>query len=246
MFCGSPLVVDDTEESRASTQPVPVPIVHESFDESGAGYSEETYILSDLVAPKPVGVPVAGIPSPETSVPIQAVQAPIFEAPVEAPQAPAQAPAAEAPAQTSTPAPSPTQAPIPADAASDYYDDSNDETTIIAPPEPVERAYLHLSSTDQDIEVNKTPFILGRKRSEVDFRVDGGTSISRKHAQISREGERYFVCDLKSLNKTYLDGKELVPLEKTELFSGAHIRIADVEFIFDIRANSEAAAGNSH
>jgi len=55
-------------------------------------------------------------------------------------------------------------------------------------------------------------------------------AISREHARISRNKNRYYVEDLHSRNGTYLNGK---PVERKQpLFNGDIIRICDLEFIF--------------
>jgi len=52
--------------------------------------------------------------------------------------------------------------------------------------------------------------------------------VSRTHAEISWDGESFYLKDLKSMNGTQLDGQELKPLEKRRLHDGASIRLADV------------------
>jgi len=52
--------------------------------------------------------------------------------------------------------------------------------------------------------------------------------VSRTHAEISWDGESFYLKDLKSMNGTQLDGQELKPLEKRRLHDGASIKLADV------------------
>jgi hypothetical protein len=154
-----------------------------------------------------------------------------------------EAPAVPAPPSTyvAPAAPSTYAAPH---AQSSYYahvdDDSNDETTILSGSEPLVTAVLVEHTTGQEIAINKSPFVLGRKRDKVDFRVGGGTKISRLHAEILRLDGQYFIRDLGAKNKTYLDQLELAPHEAVELWSGAVLKIADVEFDFFIRTHNEA------
>lgn len=57
-------------------------------------------------------------------------------------------------------------------------------------------------------------------------------SISRRHAEIVREAQDYFLSDLKSGNGTFLNNQKVRPLEKNLLRSGDVIRIEDYEIRF--------------
>jgi pSer/pThr/pTyr-binding forkhead associated (FHA) protein len=57
------------------------------------------------------------------------------------------------------------------------------------------------------------------------------TTISRRHAQIVRDAEGYYVEDLDSLNGTYVDGMRIT--EPTRLRGGEHIQIG--EFLMSFR-----------
>lgn len=54
------------------------------------------------------------------------------------------------------------------------------------------------------------------------------TFVSRVHAEISHDGEHFYVQDLKSTNETKLDGQVLPPFEKRRIRDGATITLADV------------------
>ena len=56
------------------------------------------------------------------------------------------------------------------------------------------------------------------------------SSVSLKHAKIICENERYYIQDLKSTNKTFLNDKEVK--RKMRLKDGMHIRFGDVECEF--------------
>ena len=60
------------------------------------------------------------------------------------------------------------------------------------------------------------------------------TFVSRTHAEISWDGESFYIKDLKSMNGTELDGQELKPLEKRRLHDGATIKLADVVLVAQI------------
>lgn len=63
-------------------------------------------------------------------------------------------------------------------------------------------------------------------------------SISRRHAEIVREAQDYFLSDLKSGNGTFLNNQKLRPLEKNLLRSGDVIRIEDYEIRFLLAEDS--------
>jgi pSer/pThr/pTyr-binding forkhead associated (FHA) protein len=57
-------------------------------------------------------------------------------------------------------------------------------------------------------------------------------SVSRKHAEIVREGDDYFLIDLKSGNGTFLNGKKIRPIEKHLLRPSDVIKIENYEIHF--------------
>lgn len=59
-------------------------------------------------------------------------------------------------------------------------------------------------------------------------------SISRKHAEIVKDGEDYFLIDLKSGNGTYLNGKRIRSIEKHLLRSTDLIKIENYEIGFQL------------
>jgi len=63
-------------------------------------------------------------------------------------------------------------------------------------------------------------------------------SISRRHAEIVREAQDYFLSDLKSGNGTFLNNQKIRPLEKNLLRSGDLIRIEDYEIRFVLAEDS--------
>jgi len=59
-------------------------------------------------------------------------------------------------------------------------------------------------------------------------------AVSRKHAEIVRENQDYFLSDLESGNGTFLNSQKIRPLEKNLLRSGDMIRIEDYEIRFQL------------
>src|SRR5262245_57083334 len=56
--------------------------------------------------------------------------------------------------------------------------------------------------------------------------------VSRKHAIINRAGKDFFLVDLRSRNKTFLNEREVPPEEDQLLQQGDRILICDVEMVF--------------
>ncbi len=56
----------------------------------------------------------------------------------------------------------------------------------------------------------------------------GYENISRYHAQITSDGQRYYVTDLNSGNGTYLGNAKLTPNEPTAWTAGTPLRIGEV------------------
>jgi serine phosphatase RsbU (regulator of sigma subunit)/pSer/pThr/pTyr-binding forkhead associated (FHA) protein len=71
-------------------------------------------------------------------------------------------------------------------------------------------------------------YVLGR-HPDCDIIVDVG-AVSRHHARVSREGNRYFIEDMRSRNGTFVNG--LCVSGRYALSSGDEIRVCDVTFTF--------------
>lgn len=98
------------------------------------------------------------------------------------------------------------------------------------PPVP----YLIRSSNDEKISVDKPVFRIGKEKYDNDYHVADNSAVSRRHACILSSNNRYYIEDLNSTNKTYVEGKA-IPIEKqVEIFNGSKIRLANEDFIFYI------------
>ncbi len=56
--------------------------------------------------------------------------------------------------------------------------------------------------------------------------------VSREHARVRRDGDRFFVADLNSRNTTKVNERVLEPMQEHQLREGDRINICDVEMIF--------------
>lgn len=96
----------------------------------------------------------------------------------------------------------------------------------------VKYATLYRALTDETIVINKPVFRLGKEKNYCDYFVYNNNAVSRSHADIITRGQQFFIMDLNSTNKTYLNGTQITPRQEVELFEGDNIRLANEEFVF--------------
>lgn len=84
----------------------------------------------------------------------------------------------------------------------------------------------------EEIRINKPVFRLGKERSYVDYFVSDNNAVSRSHADIIIRAGRYYIRDLNSKNRTFINGSPIVPELETEISDGDRIKLANEEFIF--------------
>ncbi len=90
----------------------------------------------------------------------------------------------------------------------------------------------------QCVELKSNPLVIGRA-PECDIVLDPN-GVSRRHAQIIPQGERFFIDDLHSRNTTKVNNVVLVPGKGKLLEEGDRVNICDVEFVFHESAASAA------
>jgi phosphoserine phosphatase RsbU/P len=82
----------------------------------------------------------------------------------------------------------------------------------------------------QFVEIDGEEAVIGRlPRCHIVLDPNG---VSREHAKIRRQGDRFYVVDLNSRNTTKVNEKVLVPMQDHPLAEGDRINICDVEMIF--------------
>ena len=93
-----------------------------------------------------------------------------------------------------------------------------------------------------EMPVQKTPFLLGRARFEESYRPDFDMSfydpegyVSRRHAQIIKARNGYFIVDLGSSNGTYVNNRPLTPERARRLHNGDRVEIGEVVIQFLLR-----------
>lgn len=87
------------------------------------------------------------------------------------------------------------------------------------------------ASPGKNIPLNGDHLVIGRDESVCQI-VIPHHAVSRKHAQITRTGNQFFIEDLKSRNKTYVNSKEVPPPVRQPLKPDDRIKICDFLFRF--------------
>ncbi len=92
--------------------------------------------------------------------------------------------------------------------------------------------YLRAMGSDEDdIAITYVPYLIGKQEGMVDC-ILAGEAVSRIHARIDREGEKYCISDLNSTNGTSVNGRILETNETVALNKGDEVLIANHAFIF--------------
>lgn len=96
--------------------------------------------------------------------------------------------------------------------------------------EPKEKT-LQLCNTNGIILNVKDGSILGRTTGEFVQQLGTIPVISSRHAQISKKDGKWFITDLHSTNKTYVNNVQLTPDVPTEIKENDVIILANVSFV---------------
>lgn len=94
--------------------------------------------------------------------------------------------------------------------------------------------------TQEKVTVNKPVFRIGKERSYVDYFVSNNGAVSRSHADIITRGASYFVMDLNSKNKTYINNQPLTPHVEAPIKNGDSLRLGNEEFLFQTTSGQAA------
>ena len=77
-------------------------------------------------------------------------------------------------------------------------------------------------------------FRIGKEENCVDYIVSNNIAISRSHADIISRDGKYFVFDLRSKNKSYINNRVLPAEHEVEIFNGDILKLANEEFLFQV------------
>ncbi len=81
----------------------------------------------------------------------------------------------------------------------------------------------------KELFIEKFPYVIGREGC--DFNIMDDLRVSRRHLEITRQGNDYFLTDLGSSNKTYLEGKQLTAHQPLHLKKEQEIKLGVQTFI---------------
>ena len=115
------------------------------------------------------------------------------------------------------------------------YDDG-DRTVLLKRPQVHREAGRFPTLTCEDgrqVIIRHFPFVMGKMESRVD-EVIQGEGISRIHAMLKEQDNRYYISDLNSLNGTAVSGRALEANETAEIKDGDIISLADTNLTFHI------------
>lgn len=118
------------------------------------------------------------------------------------------------------------------DATRLLVEEDEDATSLLEEENIIVYPTLFRMKTEEKIEINKPVFRIGKERSFVDFFVSDNSAVSRSHADIITRGKHYYVIDLNSKNRTFINSEPIAVQCETEIFNGDQLRLANEEFIF--------------
>lgn len=112
---------------------------------------------------------------------------------------------------------------------------SNGETSLLSsyaasPIRP--KPYLVRTKNGEKVLIDKPRFRIGKEKSYVDYFIADNTAISRSHADIITKDGSYYIVDLNSTNRTFVNERELKNNEEIQIKSGNRIKLANEEFEF--------------
>ena len=145
-----------------------------------------------------------------------------------------QKPAEQAP----LPAKVPSNAEAPAESAAGNLPEetlAGGETKFLAQPHLLYSLYIYIQGEFSDhIRLNdKTSWTVGRAK-ECDISIDYNI-LTRKHLKIFNKDGAFYVEDLNSANKTFVNGQELSPHKSVLLRANDKISVSDLKIIFEVR-----------
>lgn len=121
----------------------------------------------------------------------------------------------------------------------DDLDDDDVATTVLNQTKViVKTGYITRLSNSQKSKIDTSQYHIGRNRAN-NLVVPDNTAVGRQHAVIIKQDDRFFINDLNSTNKTYVNGKEIPPRQNIEIFNNTKIKLANEDFIFNIVVTEE-------
>lgn len=86
--------------------------------------------------------------------------------------------------------------------------------------------------TGETVDINKPVFRIGKERSYVDYFIADNNAISRSHADIITRGNKYYIVDKNSKNRTFVNEEPIPVGVEIEINEKTRLRLANEEFSF--------------
>ena len=129
------------------------------------------------------------------------------------------------------------------DSLSNQIDESEEKTVLLSdvnrpikniPNQSASFRYPKLIrlSTNEEIKIDKPVFRIGKEKQCVDYVVTNNATISRSHADIISRNGHYYVFDIQSKNKTYINNRVLPSEKEIEIVNDDILKLANEEFLF--------------
>ena len=107
-----------------------------------------------------------------------------------------------------------------------------DELTVLLQEDKPYSYVIKRLKTEEEYIVKSFPVSIG-KGSMCDFILQGNKAISRKHAQINKKDNHFYIKDLGSANHIYIE--DTLIEDEVELCEGMPFRLADEQFVFQLK-----------
>ena len=112
------------------------------------------------------------------------------------------------------------------------YDSNKEQSNVPKKTEKREKqqAYLIRLSTDERINIDKPIFRIGKDKHNADYKITNNPAVSRKHAEIIKKNNEYFILDVGSTNHTFINGDRIEEKKEIPLEDGDIIKLGNEEF----------------
>ena len=111
----------------------------------------------------------------------------------------------------------------------------NEGTKVFSDSDLIYSLYIYIAGEFSDhVNLSEKPiWIIGRSE-ECDISIDYSI-LTRKHLQVSKINGKFYVIDMGSSNKTFLNDQELEPKKEVLLRANDEISVADLKIVFEVR-----------
>lgn len=103
-----------------------------------------------------------------------------------------------------------------------------------APAPQQRRACITRCKTGEQTQITADAFRIGKDPYNCEYCVRDNSAVSRCHAVIKLMNGKWFINDLNSTNKTFINDRAVCPYTDIELNDGVSIKLANENFIFNL------------